>query len=655
MRLREVSNVRPCESVGACQISGLPDTPGAACTEQYDTLNEAAFPSACELSCRAEVGDVADPGNMICDTAAPNQGGDPKINDAPFCSGVPTHGPTDPGTPPPNLLFLVSDDWGFPYYENTLHGSTVTDVWHDYFSNNPDNDPSLPPDEPNTTKVPNLRSLAEHGAYFPVAQQCGSVCAPGSSCILTGRHPKDFEAPPGDPNGVVMSQTIAHRLRGKYCSIKMGKVWQNMFLEDTTPAAGFDFDTGQVVEGWAYQPGRTKRSLEEGACLMRKVNASKRPFLLYYAPVIPHPESNYAVPTDIDDCYKVGDSPFYKLDGGQLSVLSIGYRRRQTYFDCGVGRLLKFLTDTPDERYASIAAKKLIDTTVIVYTTDNGKVLTYSKGYFTENGYRTPLIVAFFDRTDPNGADNVRARSYKGAVASVLDIVPTAIDFANIAVSPPLAIGPVPPLPNGVANVPPAAHQGTSLRSALTTASPPSSSAIRKYQMGHFADQNLLSKLRGNSHTYLRTQTYDPVTNPFDVSGMSNGPCRTALSTQRFACRYLQRPVFDESKCNQYLYNVVEDPDQDTNLLSTACGNQANACFNDPCRCLYFNTDNALPPPPGKPAIYTTLKCELVRWTRLDPSMESRRAGTLNDDYRGCAFLNTQTGSNFIDIASCTQ
>jgi hypothetical protein len=661
------TGVSPCESVAGCTI---PVDPGTGRSAVCDQSYEAALPTACELSCQPEV--PGDPETARrCDDLDPSDGGDLPIGATPYCSGVPEHPPEASGTPPPNVVFLVSDDWGFPYYPDVLHGATVTDVWHDYFSVAPPGDPTH---EPNRMKLPNLEAIAERGAYFPVAHQCASICAPGSSCLLVGRHPKDFEGTAAAPNGVIMSQTLPHRLRDRYCSIKTGKVWQGMFLEDTTPAVGYDFDTGEVSNNTSYQPGTTKRSLEEAACLMRKVNASYRPFFFHYQPVIPHPPSGFGTPADLDSCYG-NDSPFYKLDGGTASV-SQTYRKRQTYFDCGVGRLLQFLSDTPDERYPAATGKKLLDTTLLVYTTDNGNILLASKGSFSENGYRTPLIFTFFDRTDPSSPSNIQARSYRTSVASVLDVIPTVLEFANTSLSPPLATGPVPPLTGGAAKTPPAEHLGLPLRSALISASP--TTVREKYLMGHFANSNTLATVRGTSQTYLRTRTYS-WENPFDTSAMPPGACKDALTTpppgpgerpKRFACKYYQKPVAGQSRCSQLLYSLhdelddpsdadsapdPDDPDEDLNLLADACSNPSHARHNDPCCCLYRNSDNALPPPPGELSIYSSLTCELVRWTRLDPSMEDKLGDPPDDGtYRGCAFQNTQSGDDCIDISACT-
>jgi hypothetical protein len=583
----------------------------------------------CELSCA--VGPNGASGNpdttLRCDTD------ERTIAQSACGSGTKRTAPssTPPLGLPPNVMFVISDDWGWPYYEDVhdgpdptpAPGQTPISVWDEYFLSN------------NSMALPNLDTLAERGAFFPIAHQCASVCLPGSGCLLTGRHSKDFEGAPGTyvglASGEITSHSIADALHGgaqdKYCSIKVGKVWEDYYVDNPpVPAAplGFDFDVGKVSNTSSFQPGRQKVGLDEAACLMRKVNRSQRPFFVFYLPVLPHDPPG--APAAFQACYPTPQPALIKIDGHSLNV-DVGYRRNQSWYDCGLGRLMRFLEDTPDERYLDGNAK-LIDTTLIVYATDNGNKITDSKIDFSENGYRTPMIFYFQGRIVP--------RVYAEQLVSVLDAIPTALGFAGSTTDnrypDPAASNP---------KVPDPSHRGQNLRAgviqeAAPYPTPAITAAPRELLIGHFSNANSLS-MRGQPDTYLRTKRL--VANS-DLFGTPGAACVTASNPNReFACKYYQKPIDNQSRCTELLYNLVDDPDENTNLLGAACQNDTTPpfCYNDPCLCLYRN-QLRVPRP-------KTLRCTLIEWTRKDIGLLRKTSASdpnlLTGAARGCAWVNT--------------
>lgn len=144
-----------------------------------------------------------------------------------------------------------------------------------------------------------------------------------------------------------------------------------------------------------------------------------QPFFVWYGPALPHTPLNAP-----DKFYK------YYADRDDLSESAKLYYANIAWFDWGVGQLIDKLRE-----------ERLLDNTLIVYVNDNGweqdadveyagNHITLAnggprgKGSFFETAFRTPIIFYWKTQILP-------ARDQE-TLASVVDIMPTLLDYAGI-------------------------------------------------------------------------------------------------------------------------------------------------------------------------------------------------------------------------------
>ena len=272
----------------------------------------------------------------------------------------------------PNILFILCDDLGI----NDLHCYGRKDH-----------------------RTPNLDRLATQGTRFTSAY-CGQpICSPSRAALLTGKTPARLHLTtylPGRPD--CASQKVLHP------EIEMQVPLTEKMLPRYFKPAGYVCGAfgkwhvggkgfGPLEHGFdVYHPGKanTTPSATEGGkgeydltqAAEQFIEANReKPFLVYLAHNTPH------IPYDAQQA-RIADNTgaFEPVYAGVIETL-----------DDTVGRLL-----------AKLDALKLTETTIVVFTSDNGglhvpegphKRITHNtpfragKGYVYEGGLRIPLIV----------------------------------------------------------------------------------------------------------------------------------------------------------------------------------------------------------------------------------------------------------------------
>lgn len=295
----------------------------------------------------------------------------------------------------PNIIFLIGDDHGYPYFG---------------FMGDP------------TVQTPNLDKLAAGGTVFPRAHSTSNVCAPALGSLLTGLYPLQWEKKlkqlyqrPGNlvrrENAIREFATLP-RVLGEhgYVSFQTGKFW-----EESASAAGF-------TAGTVSDPNRKQRFGDDTfgrttiapALEFIDENAA-RPFFLWFAPMLPHMPFN--APKRYVDLYE-GETG--------LSKAAREYYANCSWFDDLVGQLVDHLE-----------ARGLRKRTLLVYISDNGwdivpvSKTTGAKGKASmhEQAFRTPMIF--------NQKGVVPAGVVDDRPVSLVDLFPTALDYAGIDTIPP--------------------------------------------------------------------------------------------------------------------------------------------------------------------------------------------------------------------------
>jgi uncharacterized sulfatase len=311
------------------------------------------------------------------------------------------------GDRPPNVVLIIADDMG----------------WTDYgFMGHPH------------IRTPRLDRLANQSLTFRHGYVTSSLCSPSLASILTGRYPhqhkitsNDPPLPPGVPERSAERHpaflarrqemikyfdampTLPRALASKgYLSFEAGKWW------------GGSYRRGGFTHGMTHgDPERGGRHGDAGLAIGRKgmqpvflfidlAMARKAPFLLWYAPMMPH--QPHTPPERLLD--------HYRDKAPSLEVAK--YWAMCEWFDETCGQLLDFL-DT----------RKLAENTLVVFLADNGwiqdpqadRYAPRSKQSPYDGGLRTPILIRRPGKVLPRISDTP---------VSAIDIAPTVLKAAGL-------------------------------------------------------------------------------------------------------------------------------------------------------------------------------------------------------------------------------
>jgi arylsulfatase A-like enzyme len=305
---------------------------------------------------------------------------------------------------PPNVVLIISDDHGWTDYGFMGHRQVAT---------------------------PRLDRLAAEGRLFRRGYVPSSLCCPSLATILTGRYPhqhlitsNDPPIPPGLKPGefhrsaafregreamcrhLEAIPTLPRLLAGRdYLSLQTGKWWQG------------DYRRGGFTHGMSRGDRHGDDGLRIGRGTMQpmvdfiaQAQDEGRPFLLWYAPMMPHTPHN--PPARLLDMYA----------GRTASPHVARYWAMIEWFDESCGQLLDHLDQ-----------QGLADDTIVLYLADNGWTqdpdgpgFVRSKRSPHDAGLRTPIIVRWPGHVAPGESDRL---------AMSIDVVPTVL--AAVGQSPP--------------------------------------------------------------------------------------------------------------------------------------------------------------------------------------------------------------------------
>lgn len=308
--------------------------------------------------------------------------------------------------PPPNVVFILSDDQAWSDYGFMGHADVTT---------------------------PHLDKLAQNSLFFDRGYVASPVCRPSLASLVTGLFPHQHGVTGNDvgwgPGRAGYFSDKRHALDGPlragfhrnasfiklltsngYLAHQSGKWWEGSWKD-----GGF---THGMTHGDPKRGGRHgDDGLTIGRTSMKPVTGfidhaveQKKPFLLWYAPFLPHTPHN--PPGRLLDKYA--------LPGRSADVAR--YYAMIEWFDETCGELLDHLKEKQQAR-----------NTLVIYICDNGWTARStrpddphqkkfghfglrSKGSPYENGTRTPILISWPGRVKPE-----RSRH----LAHAIDIFPT--------------------------------------------------------------------------------------------------------------------------------------------------------------------------------------------------------------------------------------
>jgi uncharacterized sulfatase len=318
---------------------------------------------------------------------------------------------TGEGTAPPgvpNIVLIVGDDHGWPYFG--FMGDEIV-------------------------KTPNLDALAKEGVVFPYGYTTASTCRPSLRSLLTGLHPlqarakrRALRARGSGGEGTHRIQdfvTLPRRLAERgYASFQGGKYWEGSYRAGGFTDGMKEPTDDATLRKWGRLQSRAGAdSLELGRTTMQPLwdflDAHRgTPFFVWFAPKLPH------TPHDPPEKY------LELYEDRTLSESARKYYANITRFDDKVGELVTRL-----EKLG------LREETLLVYLSDNGweqdpqaanpvKQLGGPKGKSSmyELGFRTPVIFNWPGRL-PGGRR-------PGDLVSAVDLFTTLLDFAGLEPPP---------------------------------------------------------------------------------------------------------------------------------------------------------------------------------------------------------------------------
>jgi arylsulfatase A-like enzyme len=263
-------------------------------------------------------------------------------------------------------------------------------------------------------RTPRLDALAAAGLRFDDAFSAAPVCAPSRSAIITAVMPTTLGSLPmrcqATPPPHVVGFPAQLAAAGYHCT--------NNAKTDYNLAAHF-------APGWHESGPRAH---------WRKRPAPRQPFFAVFNLGLTHESGLFReklaqarallAPEDRRDPADVRVPPCYP-DTTVVREALAARLELAALLDRDVGRIL-------DE----LAADGLADDTIVFFWGDHGEGIPHGKRSLTEHGLRVPLIVRVPPRfaaraTLPGGG---RAFGATGDLVSLLDLGPTALDLAGVAI-----------------------------------------------------------------------------------------------------------------------------------------------------------------------------------------------------------------------------
>ena len=275
---------------------------------------------------------------------------------------------------PPNVLFCIADDWGWPHAG--AYASTEGDE---------------------VVKTPNFDKVAREGALFHNAYISAPSCTPSRNAILTGQYHWRLD------EGANL-----------YGSLRQDLESYPHLLRDAGYHIGHwrkSYGPGKLTGKWQqhHPAGRSSRGF--GAFL--ESNKEDKPFCFWLGASDPH--RGYKLHSGRDsgmDLDAIKLFPFFP-DCEQIRGDVADYYFEVQRFDSDVGKALALLEQ-----------KGLADNTIVVITGDHGMPFPRCKSNLYDSGARVPLAIRWPARVKPG-------QVFQNFV-STADLAPTYLDAAEL-------------------------------------------------------------------------------------------------------------------------------------------------------------------------------------------------------------------------------
>jgi N-sulfoglucosamine sulfohydrolase len=383
---------------------------------------------------------------------------------------------------PPNILVFIADDAG----------------WRDFgcYGNA-------------SVRTPNIDALARGGLKMERAFLTTSQCSPSRTSLLTGE--------------------FAHTLRTEdlHTPLQEGKATVAAYLKQAGYFSGIIRKTHigpHALKQFDYiHASNEEIQLPEFKDFLNQ--SRDKPFFLWYAFGDPHRIYQEGALTPPHDPQKVEVPPYLSDDADTRKDLAL-------YYD-EIGRLDQNIGLAVEE----LKRRKLLDNTLIIFLSDNGKPFTRAKGSLYDEGIRTPLIFYWPQLIKPGRVSN--------EMVSVIHLAPTLLDLAGIAK--------------------PAAMYGRSMKSLLEGGAFTGDKYVFSERNWHDCDEHIRG-IRSDNFKLIKNAYIEwPHGTAADLAGSPSHQQLLRLKKENKLTE-AQALVFQVPRPVIELYNVVEDPYELNNL-----------------------------------------------------------------------------------------
>jgi N-sulfoglucosamine sulfohydrolase len=265
-----------------------------------------------------------------------------------------------PATRPPNILFVIFDDWGW------RHSGAYGAQW---------------------VKTPNFDRVAREGVRFENCFTSNPKCSPCRASILTGRNTWQLEEAVSHfgifPNKFAVYPDLLEK--GGYAVGFTGKGWAPGDFKAggwTRNPAGPAFNQFQVAAADRTASGISRNDYVRNFEGFLKQRPTDKPFCFWMGIFEPHRVYELNSGTRLGKKLEDIPVPDYLPDLPSVRSDLADYAIEVEWADTMLGKALALLEKSGE-----------LDNTVIVVTSDNGIPFPYAKGQIYEDGYHLPLAI----------------------------------------------------------------------------------------------------------------------------------------------------------------------------------------------------------------------------------------------------------------------
>ncbi len=444
--------------------------------------------------------------SLMSAAAAPNgKNSDSAVKESPATPAI------DPNLP--NFVLILADDLGFDDLSPFGHDSIMT---------------------------PNLQKLADHGMRFTRAFVTASSCSPSRASLLTGRYPHQTDAEQLHWPLPASQVTFVEKLRAKgYWTGAAGKWHLGDDIRDRfdqildTDESGFQLPSDAATETAEFvekSDGDARSGCADWLPLLKNRDQA-RPFFLWLASLDPHRPYETGILGEDGARPDEVRLPPYQPDTPAVRADYQNYYDEITRLDRHVGEILK-----------ELEVQGVVEKTMVLFLSDNGRPFPRDKTTLYDSGIRTPLIIRWPGHVSPN---TVCER-----LVSTVDIAKTLLALAKV-------------------EKPGITFEGIDFSPLFTAPENPLHDYIYAEKNWHDYEDRART-VRNERYKYIRNEYPDlPMTPPADVV---RSPTWVELLRLREKGELdtAQSSLFPEKRPTEELYDVKLDPYELKNLVADA-------------------------------------------------------------------------------------